>query len=397
MLLRLFALIICTLGTGSQACVPEGEFDPDFDYFPVKLASDYATGWEVTYYKSYKVIDVGSDKIIAYQCGTPEPAASDPGVDGATSTVQIPFETVTLMSTTYIPFFELVGYRQAIKGVSGTDAVSSPCLRDAIAAGDVSNIGSENWAPSISDINAVGADAVFAGPSATLAGVEGAIIPVAETGEATAIGGAEWLEYVALFLNAEVAATAHISAVKSRIDAAERAVQDALAEGGSRQSILWVSEYDGTLYPGTCPNYYCDLVEKAGGNIIDLSDIGDPAAWGGITNFSAFYQAAAEADVWVYPSQNWDTQESMAIDSLAQLPAVQTNRTYDIMGNNRCVDGDCATANDWFESRLPEPDVLLEDLINIITPKAHPVRILTSQHNLLTTQASSSVRLRSSV
>lgn len=52
---------------------------------------------------------------------------------------------------------------------------------------------------------------------------------------------------------------------------------------------------------------------------------------------------------------------------------------FDFTGNNRCIDGDCTTANDWYESRLAEPDVLLEDLINIITPQAHPVRGMSSK------------------
>ena len=52
---------------------------------------------------------------------------------------------------------------------------------------------------------------------------------------------------------------------------------------------------------------------------------------------------------------------------------------FDFTGNNPCVDGDCTTANDWYESRLAEPDVLLEDLVNIITPEAHPVRRISSK------------------
>ena len=231
-----FAVATCRLTT---------PYNPSVDYFPTKLASDYSAGWEVTYHNSYKVIDVAGDhKIVAYQCGTPVPT-----VEGATMVVQIPFTTVTLMSTSYIPFFELIGYRQAIKGVNGIQSVSSPCLRDAIAAGNVSNIGSTNGMPSISDINTIGADAVFTGPWLTLDGVTGPAIPVFEYGETTAIGGAEWLEYVALF----------------------------------------------------------------------LSGIADPTAWGGITNFTRFYEAAATADIWLYPSSNWDSI-SMDASALVSTP-----------------------------------------------------------------------------
>ena len=304
-------------------------YDPSVDYFPTKLASDFSAGWEVTYHNSYKVIDVaGNHKIVAYQCGTPVPT-----VEGATMVVQIPFTTVTVMSTTYIPFFELIGYRQAIKGVNGIQYVSSPCLRDAIAAGYVSNVGTEDYNPSISDINTIGADAVFKGPWDNVDGINSPAIPVVETGEPTAIGGAEWLEYVALFLNAEGAAASHLASVGSRIASAEQVVSATIAAGvATRKRVLWVYEYWGTLYSGTCPNYYCEMIEKAGGEIIDLSGIGDPAAWGGITNFSAFYQAAATADVWLYPANNWDST-SMDADALVSIrlrsvPSIPTASSY---------------------------------------------------------------------
>ena len=64
---------------------------------------------------------------------------------------------------------------------------------------------------------------LVARPYTTLDNFHGTVIPVAESGESTAIGAAEWMEYVALFLNAEGAASTHIEAVSSRITAAAHA------------------------------------------------------------------------------------------------------------------------------------------------------------------------------
>jgi iron complex transport system substrate-binding protein len=174
---------------------------------------------------------------------------------------------------------------------------------------------------------------------------------------------------VALFFNDELAASTHIEEVSQRIAAAEAAVVTAMGDAAPKK-VLWVYEYYGTLYSGSCPNYYCEAIAQAGGEIMDLSSIGDPAAWGGITNFTLFYEMAAEADIWLYPSNNWDAV-SLDADALSLLPAVMNDQVYDITGNNLCMDGDCDTANDWFESRLAEPDVLLEDLISIIMPEVH--------------------------
>jgi len=302
---------------GVSSCSLTTPYDPSVDYFPTKLASDFSAGWEVTYHNSYKVIDVaGNHKIVAYQCGTPVPT-----VEGATMVVQIPFTTVTVMSTTYIPFFELIGYRQAIKGVNGIQHVSSPCLRDAIAAGNVQNIGSNNGVPSISDINAVGADAVFSGPWLTLDGVNSPTIPMFEYGELEGIGGTEWLEYVSLFLNAEEAAASHCAAVASHIAEAEHAVSASLAASlARRRRVLWAYESNGALYSATCPNYYCELVEKAGGDIIDLTSLKTSSGTGSITDFTAFYEVAARSDVWIYAGSNWGstTMSAAVLVRLAQ-------------------------------------------------------------------------------
>ena len=88
------------------------------------------------------------------------------------------------------------------------------------------------------------------------------------------------------------------------------------------------------IYPtsDTCPDYYCEMVEKAGGEIIDLSGIGDPAAWGGITNFTRFYEVAATADVWLYPGNNWDStsMDAGALVSvrLRSVPSIPTAGSY---------------------------------------------------------------------
>ena len=135
---------------------------------------------------------------------------------------------------------------------------------------------------------------------------------------------------MALFLNAEEAAASHLASVGSRIANAEQVVSATIAAGAAiRKRVLWVYEFFGTLYSGTCPNYYCEMIEKAGGEIIDLSGIGDPAAWGGITDFNAFYEAAATADIWLYPSSNWDSI-SMDASALVSTPVENIARSLSL-------------------------------------------------------------------
>ena len=52
------------------------------------------------------------------------------------------------------------------------------------------------------------------------------------------------------------------------------------------------------------------------------------------------------------------------------MRSVAAGQVFDI--TRSCGDGCGEEGNDWFESRLAEPDVVVEDLISIITPAAHP-------------------------
>ena len=248
------------------ACL--AECDSGTDYFPAKLASQYSTGWDVTYTNTYKVVEGPSiGKIVAYQCGCAAPNVSD-----ATVTLQVPLNSATLLSTTFITLLEIIGERDAIVAVSNPDAVSSPCLRAAIGAGNVATVSADVNGSLVTSINAAGADAVFAGSwqVSSLAGTTGAVIPVVETAERTGLGGAEWAEYMALFFNQESAVPDHIAQVAARIEDAKTAVQES---GGEVKQVLWVylSDWDGNLYSGSCPNYYCDAVREAGGQLVDLS------------------------------------------------------------------------------------------------------------------------------
>ena len=54
------------------------------------------------------------------------------------------------------------------------------------------------------------------------------------------------------------------------------------------------------------------------------------------------------------------------------MRSVAAGQVFDI--TRSCGDGCDEEGNDWFESRLAEPDVVVEDLISIITPAAHPAQ-----------------------
>jgi iron complex transport system substrate-binding protein len=79
-------------------------YDADTDYFPEKLNIETAEYFTVEYFNHYKIVNnlAAGEKIVLYQCGTPEPTVAD-----ATATIAIPVTKVGSLATPHISFIEV--------------------------------------------------------------------------------------------------------------------------------------------------------------------------------------------------------------------------------------------------------------------------------------------------
>ena len=346
------------------------EYDASVDYFPNKLQPQYATGFTVEYHNSYKKVegpDIGT--IVLYQCGTPPPDAAALGVDdiSAVTMLSIPLTRVALLSTSQIPFIEFLGERQAIVAVQGTTntggvTVSSPCLRDMIGDGTTVNFATDEttWAVDFSTMPS-DTDGVFCTAGFGCSGLpeSSVALPVAENKEPSVLGTVEWLEYFALFFNREQEAGQHVEEVAARYESTRALVAAAALSSTTKPKVVWAYNYWG-WYAGSCPGtYYCQVIEDAGGEWLQMPA---PAEGSYSLTDEEFFAAAAEADVWLYPSNNWDAMVASVGEAVvAGVAAVGNGNVYDITGNNAYG----PDAGDWLESRFAEPDVFLEDMAQV--------------------------------
>lgn len=115
-------------------------YDATIDYFPVKLAPEFAQHFNLSYHKSYKKLTVTApgathDKITyyLYLCGTPVPAeVTQAAATNVTNVVgiQIPIRTAALSATVYVPMFEYLSARSKIVYVEATETSLNACLRE---------------------------------------------------------------------------------------------------------------------------------------------------------------------------------------------------------------------------------------------------------------------------
>ncbi|KAJ1964740.1 hypothetical protein H4R35_007121 [Dimargaris xerosporica] len=92
-------------------CVKPEQFDPKADYFPHKLRLSSKEGYEVDYYKHFKVVvnKLEEETYVLVQCGTPEPQFGDnfmPELAGVTKFFEIPPKRYATLQNSTIAFLE---------------------------------------------------------------------------------------------------------------------------------------------------------------------------------------------------------------------------------------------------------------------------------------------------
>eukprot|EP00611_Tribonema_gayanum_P027094 TRINITY_DN65_c0_g1_i2.p1 TRINITY_DN65_c0_g1~~TRINITY_DN65_c0_g1_i2.p1 ORF type:complete len:468 (+),score=168.66 TRINITY_DN65_c0_g1_i2:141-1544(+) len=356
-------------------CVAAGDYDAATDYFPDKVAINYAKQFTVTYHKNYKTVtnlNAGLTYVL-YQCGTPDPALA---VDG---TFAVPITRLALGDTTWINRIEQLGERTSIVAF-GTDPayVSSPCLKVMLADNMTADAYNQNtycnqnpyWDNAA--LEAAGVNVTFNGDASNssprkVCGSDPTSAPLyhavvfSDTADAAedALGQAEWIKFAALFYNREAQANAVFNGMASRYGCtAANAVT--CSEVLPPPSVSYSpGYYQGGWYPNDADAYYAVSIDAAGGTFVLCNDTS-----GGVSTSSGmpyvsnetFVECNKAADVCIFGTC-WDTIYPAQAAWLDQLVCVTNKRVYDTCGN-----GD----HDWFESRVSNPDVLLEDFVMAI-------------------------------
>jgi iron complex transport system substrate-binding protein len=207
----------------TSGCVTN--FDPAADYFPDKAAIEDALNFRVEYRKSYKVVTVReafaggpAERYLLVQCGAPVPRG-----ESASAIVTVPITSLFAGSTTHLAPLVDLGRLDVLTGVSRLrDLPGDEILRRA-STGHVSEFAASSVIDTELVVSRRPSVLMTSGtPVASLSAIRAAGIPVVantEWLEPTALARAEWMEYIALFLNEERQIQTRYTAVKARYQA----------------------------------------------------------------------------------------------------------------------------------------------------------------------------------
>lgn len=355
----------------TDSCVIEGEFNASVDYFPEKATLTHTDGFSVEYFNNYKVVTVktpypGTAESIQYvlvQCGTPAPEGFlDEQI------INIPVQTVVIMSTSYLPFLDELGLLDRLVGLDDATYVSNPAVLKMAEEGKLAMIGygsgvnveqALELSPELILTYGSGAPDYDAHPVLIEAGLK--TVVNAEWLETTPLGRTEWGKFIAVFFNKEADAQTLFAKTVERYSEYAAVV----ASATERPTVFTASDYQGIWSMPGGNSFAAAFFKDAGADYLwadDTSTGSLPLA------FEAVFEKAQGAEYWVNVGYFFTLDDLLAADArYADFNAYQSGN---IWNNDARISPN--GGNDYYESAVAHPELVLADLIKIFHPELLP-------------------------
>jgi len=298
----------------------------------------------------------------------PRDAGLPAGVSEAQA-IRIPVRRVICMSTTHVAMMQALGADSLIAGISGSSLIYDPFVNEGIRTGRIKDVGYEgnlnreliiSLAPDL--LMAYGVADPSAGSTARLAEAGVKVFYNADYLEKHPLARCEWIRLFGLLTGREEKAD---SIYNSVADAYRGLAERVAASVTSRPGVLLGAPWEDVWYVSPSNSYIGRLIADAGGDYV----FGDMTGSNSIPlSVESVFRRAAEADIWINPGTAGALSEITAADPrMASLPLLNKGSVWN---NRRRMTA--AGGNDYWESAVVRPDLLLGDLVSIIHPELMP-------------------------
>jgi len=353
----------------TDGCVDN--YNAETDYFPEKVTLTHASGFTIEYFKNFKVVTVkdpyseteSAFQYVLVQCGTPIPDGYDTDL-----VIEVPVKSIVSLNSSYLPFLKALNLYERLIGVDTVDWIYDPDVLQMAKDGKVLQVGFGgevnveqvlNLDPALI-MTGIYRQAQFnAYPKLSEAGLN--VVINTDFLESTPLGRLEWIKFMGAFFNRENAATEYFT---ERIDRYNQ-LANLAKDSPNKPSVLWgVPGKDRWFVPG--------------GNSFEaamLSDAGSKYWWDEDTetgkiplSFESVFDVGANSDIWLIADGYPSMAEMLSADSrLSSFSAISNNQVW---SNDAKIND--AGGNDYWESGVVNPDVVLADFIKIFHPELLP-------------------------
>jgi iron complex transport system substrate-binding protein len=282
--------------------------------------------------------------------------------------VKTPVSRVICMSTTHIAMIDALGMTETIVGISGPAYISNPDVRSRVGSGKVLDVGADQ-ALSYERIVSLKPDVVIAyGITAEVTGMVRRLgelgIPVILNGdylETKPLGKTEWIRFMAVFYGMEKEADSIFEGIREEYDE----FRCLAASVDERPSVMTGLPWKDAWYISGGQSFAAAFIEDAGGDYLWADSESHEAS---PFDLESVYARAANADIWI------NSGSARSLDDIrrseARLSKFKPFREERIYNNTARLNPE--GGNDFWESGVMKPHLVLADLIRIFHPDLLP-------------------------
>jgi iron complex transport system substrate-binding protein len=375
----LFACLL--IMAGSPACHIPGEQDHGTSRMD-EGKPQYARGFRIEGFTDYKILHVinpwqGSRRVHFKYILTEDPSLIPDSLKPH-PLIRIPVKRVVCMSTTHVAMIDALGESDAIVGISGSDYISNPALRSKLETGEVRDVGADQTL-NYELILTLHPDLVIAyGITAEVSGMvkrlEGLGIPVILNGdylEDQPLGKTEWIRFLAPFFAEDTKADSIFRSVATSYERYKELIRNTRDKPSVMTGLPWKD----TWYIPGGQSFAAAYIRDAGGTYL-WEDLDSREAIP--LDLESIFARAASADLWINCGAARNLAEIVETDK--RLNRFQPAATGRVFNNNARINP--AGGNDFWESGVMAPHLILADLINIFHPEILPDHELVYYNHL---------------
>ncbi|MDP4187726.1 MAG: ABC transporter substrate-binding protein [Bacteroidota bacterium] len=336
------------------------------------ISVKYAKGFTLEYHKDYKVLEVfnpwQSAQGMHYKYILIPKGKNIKENFGDAEIIRTPVQRIVCMSTTHIGLIDLIDKTSTIVGISGTNLVNNQKLRYRIDHGQIPDVGYEqslnyerilSLKPDLVMTYGVGGDILNYVNKFHELGIK--VVFNAEYLESSPLAKAEWVKFMSAFYDEEIKADRQFKSIEKEYIQLAGIARKAKTSPTVLCGLPWKDKW---YVPGG-DSYLATLIRDAGANYL-WSD--NPSRESFPLDIETVYNKASHADYWINSGAANSLNEILSVDPrLENFKAAHYDRVFN---NNAILNVN--GGNDYWESGIIHPQVILKDLIKIFHPELLP-------------------------
>jgi cobalamin transport system substrate-binding protein len=360
-LIALIILFSCSNKKNSNNYISDNQKEP--------VSFKYAKGFKIDKIDTYKLITVlnpwsGANNI-EYQYLLIDKDEELPDYANEYTVIRTPIEKVVCLSTTHVAFIDILKKTKSIVGVSGTDFINNNEVRENIDNKLVFDVGYDSnlnyelivgMKPDLVITYGIGGE--IAGYNQRLKDLGINAVMNAEYLEDHPLGKLEWIKFIAAFYNMENEADSYFNTIEKEYNA----LLEIAKEVTNKPKVLIGLPYKDSWYVPGGKSFLAKMIEDAGGEYIwEENDSRESQPF----NTESVFVKASKAKMWLHTGNSNSKNDILKVDE--RFKNFRPFNESLIYNNNLRMNQ--FGGNDYWETGLVQPNIVLKDMIKIFHPE----------------------------